>query len=114
MIETILTALDDSLIERVNSYLYARYAFNRIKADKQRINDKESANSLGTDKEIEQAYQLIQNSLVIATQKINQHELKQAQALGLMTDKQVKAFLVDKNLQTLRKLNHHSHSHKKH
>ncbi len=98
----IFNPLNDSLEERVRSFRSVSQAFRNVESSLQHMGDKEWADRLGEKEDVQQAYDITKRSLGMATQSIQQSELKSAIAQGLINDREAREFIQIKRQQEMK------------
>lgn len=79
----------DSLESRIEAFKLARKTSTAIKVSSEYMDNPDWQNRLGETQELEEAKQIIENSLSVAANSISQDELLQAQAKGLLNEEEV-------------------------
>lgn len=97
----IFNPLNDSLEERVRSFRSVSQAFQNVEHSLQHLDDEEWADRLGSKEEVQQAYEITKRSLGMATQSIEQKELKTAIDKGLLNDAEAKELIQLKRQQQM-------------
>jgi len=92
----IYTLEDDSLEARIHAYKTMRNELSNIEASQKLSQNKEWQDRLGTEEELQQAHNIIKNSLRATLNNIRDIDLQKAQEQGLMTAKEVGEFSLDK------------------
>ena len=95
------TPKDNSLSERVSAYQRVYHDFANVTASMECVDDKDWADRLGDREEVAEAYEVLQNSLQMAFDSIEQSELAEAKKQGLMSDKDVREFIQTKRRQEM-------------
>lgn len=90
----IFTPEDDSLEARIHAYKTMRNELSNIEASQKLTQSKEWQDRLGTEEELQQAHNIIKNSLRATLSNIRDIDLQKAQEQGLMTDNEVSEFSV--------------------
>lgn len=85
----IYTPEDDSLEARIHAYKTMRNELSNIKASQKLSQNKEWQDRLGTQEELQQAHNIIKNSLSATLNNISSIDLQKAQEQGLMTSNEV-------------------------
>ncbi len=83
---------DGSLRHRVDEYLATVDAYNNVQHSKKYMNDPEWSETLGHMEDIEQAENILEQSLSHFTDLIDQQDLKLALSQGFMTEEQARNF----------------------
>lgn len=99
----IYTPKDNSLRERVDVYQSIHQAFKNTQASLDQLENKLWLNRLGEKHEVVQAYEITERSLRMATKAIKKSELQLAQDQGIMSDGEVKEFLIIQNKLSMKK-----------
>jgi hypothetical protein len=92
----IFTPQDDSLEARIQAYKTMRNELSNIEASQKLSQNKEWQDRLGTDEELQQAHNIIKNSLSATLNNIHDADLQKAQEQGLMTSDEISEFSVNK------------------
>lgn len=88
----IFTPQDDSLEARIHAYKTMRNELNNIEASQKLSQSKEWQDRLGTEEELQQAHNIIKNSLRATLTSIRDIDLQTAQEQGLMTAEDISEF----------------------
>jgi len=83
---------NESLAEKVQGYRVSLDAMQKIEASKALSNNREWAQSLGDENELEDAYNLCRFSLDMAMESINPMEIQQALLEGLIDSNEAKTY----------------------
>jgi len=92
----IYTPEDDSLEARIHAYKTMCNELSNIEASQKLSQNKEWQDRMGTEEELQQAHNIIKNTLREALNNIPDIDLKKAKEKGLMTIKEVSEFSVTK------------------
>ncbi len=87
---------DDSLESRVEAYFRVQQEWLNIEASLKHWDAPEWQNTLGEHQELEEAHEIVLNSLQKATQAISVEEIDQAKEKGLMNDDEAYLFVQEK------------------
>jgi hypothetical protein len=87
---------DDSLEARIHAYKTMRKELHNIEASQKLSQNKEWQDRLGTEEELQQAHNIIKNSLSATLNNIRDIDLQKAQEQGLMTAKEASELSMDK------------------
>jgi len=93
----IITPQDDSLEARIHAYKTMRNELHNIEASQTLSQTKDWQDRLGTTEELQQAHNIIKNSLRITLNNIHDVDLEQAQKQGLMTAEEINEFSTTKH-----------------
>ncbi len=88
-IQSIFNPCDDSLGERVRAYYSVCQAYALSQASLKQTRQQGEIDYIGEKKEVEDAFQIISQSLEQAARTISQADLQQAKAQGLLDDQQI-------------------------
>jgi len=88
----IFTTEDDSLEARIHAYKTMSNELHNIEASQKLSQDKKWQDRLGTEDELQQAHNIIKNSLRATLNNIRDIDLQKAQEKGLMTAEDIIKF----------------------
>ncbi|MEE9363073.1 MAG: hypothetical protein V3U92_10800 [Cellulophaga sp.] len=100
----IFTPQNDSLSERVRSYRKVFEAFKNVEVSLKYTNNKSRQNQLGEKKEVEDAYEITEQSLQLAIKSFNNLELDQLKEQNIMSDSEVLELVKLKRKQEVKEL----------
>ena len=92
----IFNPLNDSLAERVKAYRSVYKAWLNIEASLKQADDPEWSNTLGESQELEDAHNIIMESMVMATNSLSIEEIDQATDQGLMSKEEASELVQEK------------------
>ncbi|MFQ3247551.1 MAG: hypothetical protein ACI9SP_004208 [Arenicella sp.] len=92
----IFNPLNNSLAERVKAYRSVYKAWLNVEASLKQADDPEWSNTLGESQELEEAHNIIMESMVMATNALSIEEVDQATDQGLMSKDEASEFVQER------------------